>query len=273
MFSIGEFSQLGQVSVRMLRHYDAIGLLRPAHVAPDSGHRFYRADQLSRLNRVIALKDLGLTLRQICSILDERVDAAELYGMLRLRRAELEERIAADTARLLRVEIRLTTITKEGHMHPEEVLLKPIPSTRVAELTAVAASYEGEDIGPVIQPLFAELCRRVEAAGVKVTGYGIARYEPEADGRVIVHAGLEVAAETSDDNDFAVVDLPEIEQAATIIHRGSMEKVGPTFQTLAHWIDEHGYRGVGLAREVSIDCPEGDYDNWVTELQMTVTRA
>jgi len=193
--------------------------------------------------------------------------------MLRLRRAELEERIAADTARLLRVEIRLTTIATEGRMHPEEVLLKPIPSTRVAELTAVAAGYEGEDIGPVIQPLFAELCRRLDAAGVKVAGYGIARYEPEADGRVIVHAELEVAAETGDGHDFAVVDLPEIEQAATIIHRGSMEKVGPTFQTLAHWIDEHGYRGVGLAREVSIDCPEGDYDNWVTELQMTVTRA
>ncbi|MFF3441249.1 MerR family transcriptional regulator [Streptosporangium sp. NPDC002721] len=204
MFSIGAFSQLGQVSVRVLRHYDAIGLLRPAHVDPGSGHRFYRADQLSRLNRVIALKDLGLTLRQIGSILDERVDTAELYGMLRLRRAEL--------------------------------------------------------------------CRRVDAAGVKVTGYGIARYEPEADGRVTVRAGLEVAAETSGDHDFAVVDLPEIEQAATIIHRGPMEEVGPTFQTLAHWIDEHDYRGLGLAREVSIDCPEGDHDNWVTELQMTVTR-
>ncbi|MEV4381737.1 MerR family transcriptional regulator [Streptosporangium sp. NPDC049644] len=272
MFSIGEFAQLGRVSVRMLRHYDAIGLLQPAHVDP-AGHRFYRAGQLSRLNRVVALKDLGFTLHQVGSILDERVDAAELQGMLRLRRAELEERIAADAARLIRVEVRLTTIVKEGHMHPEEVLLKPIPATRVAELTAVAASYDAEDIGPVIQPLFDDLCRRVETAGVRITGYGIARYEPEADGRVTVHAGVEVSAEAGGDHDFAIVDLPEIESAATIIHRGSMEQTGPTFQTLAHWIDEHGYRGVGLAREVSIDCPPDDPDNWVTELQMTVTRA
>ena len=83
---------------------------------------------------------------------------------------------------------------------------------------------------------------------------------------------MQVAAEPSDDHDFAIVDLPEIESAATIIHRGSMEQVGPTFQTLAHWIDEHGYRGVGLAREVSIDCPS-DHDKWVTELQMTITTA
>ncbi|WP_371784041.1 MerR family transcriptional regulator [Streptosporangium subroseum] len=272
MFSIGEFAQLGRVSVRMLRHYDAIGLLQPAHVDPVSGYRFYQADQLARLNRVIALKDLGFTLNQVSSILDGRIDTAELYGMVRLRRAELEERIAADTARLLRVEVRLKTIAKEGHMHTDEVLLKRIPPTRVAELTAVAASYDGEDIGPVIQPLFTELCRRVENAGVEITGYGIACYEPEADGRVIIHAGMQVAAEASDDHDFAIVDLPEIESAATIIHRGSMEQVGPTFQTLAHWIDEHGYRGVGLAREVSIDCPE-DHEKWVTELQMTVTTA
>ncbi|MFC7649196.1 helix-turn-helix domain-containing protein [Streptosporangium lutulentum] len=127
MFSIGEFAQLGRVSVRMLRHYDAIGLLQPAHVDPASGHRFYQADQLSRLNRVIALKDLGFTLHQVSSILDGRIDTAELYGMVRLRRAELEERIATDTARLLRVEVRLKTIAKEGHMHTDEVLLKRIP--------------------------------------------------------------------------------------------------------------------------------------------------
>ncbi|GAA2893173.1 MerR family transcriptional regulator [Streptosporangium fragile] len=272
MFSIGEFAQLGRVSVRMLRHYDAIGLLRPDHVDPASGHRFYQAGQLSRLNRVIALKDLGFTLHQIASILDEQVDTAELHGMVRLRRAELEARIAADTARLLQVEVRLRTIAKEGHMRTEEVLLKRIPSTRVAQLTAVAASYDTEDIGPVVQPLFTELCRRVEAAGVPVTGYGIACYEPGADGRVTVRAGVEVTVEPDDRYDFAIVDLPEMESAATIIHRGSMDRVGPTFETLARWVEEHGHRSAGPAREVSIDCP-ADRDKWVTELQMAITSA
>src|SRR5215472_17057309 len=100
MFSIGEFARHGRVSVRMLRHYDAIGLLRPAAVDPASGYRFYRAGQLSRLNRLIALKDLGFTLQQVQSILDEKVSVEELRGMLRLRRAQLADQISADETRL-----------------------------------------------------------------------------------------------------------------------------------------------------------------------------
>ncbi|GGT04297.1 MerR family transcriptional regulator [Planobispora rosea] len=270
MFSIGDFAQLGRVSVRMLRHYDALGLLRPARVDPASGYRFYRAAQLARLNRIIALKDLGFTLSQIASILDEKVSLEELHGMVRLRRAELEERIAADTARLLRVEARLRAIETEGLMSTEEVMVKRVAPVRVAELKAVAASYESEDIGPVIQPLYRELCARLERAGVAITGPGIASYEAEEDGKVVVHAGMQVTAAPDREHDFAIVDLPAIETAATIIHRGPMEQVGPSFQVLARWIEENGYRPVGLAREVYLDCPD-DRSQWVTELQMTVT--
>src|ERR1700733_617389 len=83
MFSIGEFARHGRVSVRMLRHYDEIGLLRPASVDPLTGYRFYQAGQLAELNRLIALKELGFTLEQVRSIMVETVTAAELRGMLR----------------------------------------------------------------------------------------------------------------------------------------------------------------------------------------------
>ena len=60
MLGIGEFARHGRVSVRMLRHYDAIGLLQPAYIDRVTGYRSYEAQQLSRLNRIVALKDLGL---------------------------------------------------------------------------------------------------------------------------------------------------------------------------------------------------------------------
>src|SRR6201990_2225087 len=110
MFSIGEFARHGRVSVRMLRHYDAIGLIRPACVDVATGYRFYEASQLDELNRVIALKDLGFTLQQGQPILEEKVSAAELRGMLKLRRAEIRATIDAETTRLARVEARLLTI-------------------------------------------------------------------------------------------------------------------------------------------------------------------
>src|SRR4051794_14619042 len=141
MFTIGDFAGLGRVSVRMLRHYDAIGLLRPAHVDPHSGYRYYTAAQLRVLNRVIALKDLGFTLHQVGSMIEDKVEPGELRGMLRLRRAELAEQVERDAARLAQVDARLRLIETEGHMNTGDVLLKQLPARRVAALSATATSY------------------------------------------------------------------------------------------------------------------------------------
>jgi effector-binding domain-containing protein len=83
---------------------------------------------------------------------------------------------------------------------------------------------------------------------------------------VLVHATLPVNADPGDDHDFSIVDLPEIEQAATIVHRGSMDNVMTTIQTLARWIDANGYRSAGYNRELYIELGE-DRDARVTELQ------
>jgi len=273
MFTIGDFARHGRVSVRMLRHYDSIGLLRPAHVDPATSYRRYTAAQLARLNRVIALKDLGFTLQQVRDIVEEAVTTEQLRGMLRLRRAELATTMAAAAARLEQVEARLRAIESEGHMPTNDVVIKNVPAVRVAELTATAASYEPEDIGPVIGPLYDELFRRLGAAGITPTGPGVAYYEdaPEGNGRITVHAAIQVAAPLQD-GEVRVFHLPAIEQAATIVHRGSMETVVPTAQTLGRWIDGNGYASAGYPREINLECP-ANRDEWVTELQAPVTRA
>ncbi|MQA02194.1 MAG: MerR family transcriptional regulator [Streptosporangiales bacterium] len=269
MFSIGDFARHGRVSVRMLRHYDALGLLEPAYVDPVTGYRSYDAAQLTLLNRIVALKDLGFTLDQVRSILDDKVSVAELRGMLRLRRSELQTQLAVDTARLTQVEARLRTIETEGVVPVDEVQVKRIPAVRVAELTATAASFEPSAIGPVIRPLYEQLCTLLDRAGVRPTGPGIAYYEEAADGGVLVHAGLPVDVDRTDGYEFDVVDLPAIEQAATVIHEGSMDDVMKTIQTLARWIDDNGYRSAGYNRELYISTGE-DTSTWVTELQEPV---
>lgn len=273
MFTIGDFAKHGRVSVRMLRHYDALGLLHPARVDPASGYRYYEAGQLARLNRVIALKELGFSLEQVGSILGELVSAEELRGMLRLRQAELESAMAAAAARLTQVETRLRIIENEGTMSSIDIVVKSLPPVRLAELSGIAASYEGQDIGPVIGPLYDELLSRVEAAGVTLTAPGVAYYEDAGDasrpGAVLVHAGVAVAANVRAEElggDVRIVVLPAVERAATVVHRGSMDSVLPTAQALAQWIDANGERSAGYAREVSLACPE-DRDQWVTELQ------
>ncbi|GII52423.1 MerR family transcriptional regulator [Planotetraspora thailandica] len=270
MFSIGDFARLGRVSVRMLRHYDALGLLRPARVDQFTGYRYYEAGQLSRLNRLIALKDLGLSLEQVGLILEEKVGPEELYGMLRLRRAELEAQVADDTARLARVEARLRMIETEGIM-PVDIVIKRVPAVRLAELSAIAPSYESAEIGPVIQPLYAELTKRLDEAGLAITGPAVAYYEQVSEG-VRVHAGAPVNAEQGKTYDFEIVDLTEIEQAATVIHHGPMDNVDATYQLLAQWIEDNDYRSSGVARELYLQYGEGAPETWVTELQEAVTR-
>ncbi|MEU8698684.1 MerR family transcriptional regulator [Streptomyces sp. NPDC048680] len=272
MFTIGDFARYGRVSARMLRHYDAIGLLHPDSTDPATGYRHYGGGQLARLNRIIALKDLGFTLQQVRAVLDEEVGPEELRGMLRLRRSELEAAMAAAAARLAQVEARLRSIESEGHMSVDDVVVRHVPAVRVAELTGVAGGYEPGDITPVIRPLYEQLFPLLGRAGVAPTGPGIARYEdaPEGGGAVVVHAGVTVSAPVGPlgDTGVTVVELPPFE-AATVIHRGPMDGVLPTAQALARWIEASGYRSAGYAREISLECPE-DEAQWVTELQEPV---
>jgi effector-binding domain-containing protein len=206
-------------------------------------------------------------------ILEEKVTTEELRGMLRLREAELREAMAAAATRLAQVEARLRSIESEGRMPTQDVMIKSTPAVRVAELSAVAASYAPEHIGPVIGPLYDELFTRLKAAGVTPAGPGIAYYEdaPDGDG-IVVHAGCVLLPGTRPGEDFEIAELPAVERAATIVHRGPMDTVMPTEQNLARWIDAGGHRSAGYAREVYLECPP-DKEKWVTELQVPLAPA
>ena len=270
MFSIGDFATLGRVSVRMLRHYDALGLLRPARVDAHSGYRFYEAQQLRRLNRLVALKDLGFTLEQVRDIVDASVEPAELRGMLTLRRAQLAEQIAADRDRLTRVEARLRMIEKEGAMSTQDVTVTEVDPVRVVTLSAVTQSREHEDIGSVVGPLFEELFGTIQRAGVKPAGPPIATYEPAGPDRLAVSVGCPVPPGTTVDS-LQPADLPALPAAARYLHHGTMATIGEAYRALATWIEDHGYRTDGTAREVYLVGHPLPQERWQTELQMPVS--
>ena len=87
MFKIGEFSRFSQVTVKTLRYYDEIGLLKPAEVDPFTGYRYYAASQFPRIHRILALKDLGLTLEQIGDLLEGDLTPDQIRGILVLWKA------------------------------------------------------------------------------------------------------------------------------------------------------------------------------------------
>src|SRR5258708_11143124 len=99
MFRIGEFAQIAQVSGRQLRFYDQRGLLQPAHIDAQTGYRYYSIRQLPRLNSILALKELGLSLEQIAPLLKDNISPADLRAMLTLKRADDERALRAEVAR------------------------------------------------------------------------------------------------------------------------------------------------------------------------------
>src|SRR5215216_1294862 len=93
MIRIGDFSKLSRVSVKTLRFYDEMCLLKPIEVDRITGYRYYEFDQLPRQHRILALKDLGFSLEEIGRLLEGDLSTEQMRGMLKLRQAEIRQRV------------------------------------------------------------------------------------------------------------------------------------------------------------------------------------
>src|SRR3954466_918446 len=213
MLSIGDFARLAGGSVRMLRHYDALGLLRPARVDPDSGYRSYTTAQLDRVNRLVALKDLGFSLEDWGRLLGGEGPVSQLRGMLRLRRAELAAQIEADRVRLGQVEQRLRMIEKEHTMTPSVVLdpytEQDLPALRVVQRSSRVA--DGQEVGAVVGPLFGQVDEAVAAGHLAPTGPSIGHYTMDGDSMVAAAAypvGPDVGEAQASAAGLELADLP-----------------------------------------------------------------
>jgi len=245
MFKIGEFSRIAQVPIKTLRYYDEVGLLPPAEVDPFTDYRYYSADQLARLNRILAFKDLGFSLGEISRLLDENVSSEQLRGMLRLKEAEIRERVEQDQERLARVKARLYLIEMEDHMSDNEVVIKQVPAVRVASLRATVPAYNQQNI------LWNELYGYMAAQGVKHAQSPITLYPSEmreVDPEVQVTQPFE--GNLKGNGRIHVIELPEISQMASIVHRGPLTRLGESYYALTQWVEKNGFRWAGPGREV-----------------------
>jgi DNA-binding transcriptional MerR regulator len=129
MFRIGEFAQIAQVSGRQLRFYDQLGLLQPAHTDPQTGYRYYSIRQLPRLNSILALKELGLSLEQIGPLLKNEISPTELRGMLTMKRTQVEQSLRDEEIRLRHIESRIAQIDRQGGLRDYDVVMKSIAAT------------------------------------------------------------------------------------------------------------------------------------------------
>lgn len=267
MFKIGEFSRFGMVTVKTLRHYDRLGLLRPEHVDPFTGYRYYSAAQLPRLNRILALKDLGLSLEQIASLLDGDLSPDQIRGMLRLKQAEVRRQVKEEQALLVRVEWRLQQIEQEEKMPAHEVVLKKVPALTIA---SVRDTVPTTGISPLLGEVFTHLGQtHIAPAGPTMGIY----YDQEFhEGKIDVEMAVIVAGSVPPGGRIQVRELPAVEEMACLIHEGVFDHLAATYGQMMKWIEANGYCIAGPCREVYMHWVGPNMPENVTEIQFPVTR-
>ena len=247
MFKISEFSRFTRVSVKMLRHYDELGLLKPLSIDSQSGYRYYSADQLPRLNRIIALKDLGFKLDQIGKLLNENVSPDEIRGMFRMRQVEIEQNLHLEQARMAQVAARLRFMEREAFQPDYDIVLRDIAPQLVACIRQKVSDADRE-----IEQLFDELedyVNRFQTRAVKspLTVYFDEEYlEKSADVEVVVPITRAIPATKR----IAVRELPGIQTAACVIFTGEYKRADEALHALMVWIEAGGYHSTGFLREV-----------------------
>ena len=146
MLKIGDFSKLSRISIRMLRHYDEIGLLKPDEVDQFTGYRYYNEDKLTVAGRIQMLKNLGFGLPVIREILQKYEDPEEVERFLMVRQKELEEQIQDTKQRLQLLDNTMKWLRKDGNLMDYSVTLKTMPQRYVASVRQVIPAYEDEQI-------------------------------------------------------------------------------------------------------------------------------
>jgi effector-binding domain-containing protein len=257
MFKIGDFSRLSFVTVKTLHYYDEIGLLKPVKV--------------DRLNYIVALKNLGLSLEEIGTLVTNDLTPVQMRDIFILKKAELQQRVSEEQRRLEQVEKLLNQIEKEGKMPDYQVVMKKVAPMKIASVRGVVPNYGDVTIlFEKIVPVFTEHAASIAGAPLAIY-YDMEHKEKDVD--------IEVAVPISEDLDLhdpvKVRELPGEDNVATMIHHGPYDTIHVAYQALMTWCDSNGYELAGPDREVYLTAPgeTKDPSAYVTELQQPVKKA
>ena len=270
MFKIGDFSRLTRVTVRMLRHYDEIGILKPQSIDKLTGYRFYSVDQIPRANRIQVLKEMGFALSEICDLMDRDLDSKQLLCLLENREREISAVIEKEQEKLLRVKTLMKFIHKEDINMKYEIAIKNIPSYKVISLRSIIPAYNGEG------KLWEELGAFAEKNKIKCLGPNYAIYHDEGykESDVDVEVTTCINENVLDTERIKVRELEEVAEMAVVFHKGPFEEMRHAYHALGVWMASNNYQGNGPTRAIYHKGPwcEKNPLEYLTEIQMPVAK-
>ncbi|WP_283608272.1 MerR family transcriptional regulator [Faecalispora anaeroviscerum] len=238
MLKIGDFSKLSRISIRMLRHYDEIGLLVPESIDSVTSYRHYSEAQLLVANQILALREMGFSLSVTAEILKTYHDPQAFRQYLLLKRAEMLEQEEKIGRQLLLLETAITRLGKDENMMEYTVILKELPERTVASLRKVIPAYDQEGI------LWEQLQRELGPQNVQFANpcNATAVFYDEGYKEIDPDVEIQLSVQGSYRNTENVVfkTLPAI-QIASATYQGSYEQINDVNRAVANWVKDNRY--------------------------------
>ncbi|HEY6511276.1 MAG TPA: MerR family transcriptional regulator [Burkholderiaceae bacterium] len=274
MFRIGDFSRIARVSARLLRFYDELGLLAPAHADAQTGYRYYTVAQLARLNRITVLKELGFSLEQIGELLTSPPDAADLRRMLLMRRNDAEHRLAQEAQRLRHIETRIAQIESEGALSVDDVVERAEPARRLLSLRRQVKSFaDARSLIPILREQAKPLLPKAHGCPLVVIAHAPQFEADELD----VEFGYAVEALSPPalpkSSPLSLRELPAVPRLVVCVRVGLPEDAHLVTAKIGRFVAANGDTLDGPSREVFLQPPDPQrMHESVVEMQFPVRR-
>ena len=274
MFKISEFSKIAQVPASLLRYYDKIGLFSPMSTDDINNYRYYDADQLPDLSRILALKELGLSLEQITKLVKEDVSAEEIRGMYTLRKVQIEQSLQEEAARLKVVETRLKQLERAQSNERTDVILKSVPAQPFISVRETYRHFYDAiatliDLESNAKPRFGQWARHLV---VVLHNEAFEMESVDVEIGYTLKKAAEKPLELLSGRVLTPTELPAIETALCSVRLGGFENGYLTYGDLGDWLKGSSYQLLTPHREVMIVPPlPHQVDEAIVEIQMPVS--
>jgi DNA-binding transcriptional MerR regulator len=263
LLKIGEFSQLGQVSIRTLRHYDEIDLLHPQVVDEESGYRYYSVKQLEVLAQIVLLRELKFSLKEIKSLIQQ--DPKIFTAALLKKDREIEKEIQRDQFRQQQIH---QMIQRMQHKGKYQVSIKKIPAFSIVSLRKRIKSFYHEGL------LWKEFMSLLKKQGIafptspdeNLTIFHDKEYLEEG-----VDVEVAIISDIVAEAPLKMRELPALEHAAIMYVEGNYHQLPEAYQAFAKWLEEHPeFSMVKATRQICHVGPEHteNPEEYLTELQI-----
>ncbi len=274
MFKIGEFSKLCGLSVETLYHYEDMKLLVPVRIDKFSGYRYYEAQQLITVNKIMALKDAGCSLAEIAQILEKEPAASILVELLTEKALSLEKALQMEIRRLERLHTNIFLLKNGGIPVMNEITVKSVEPILAS---SVRKSFNKSRFDAELETMWHDVNECITKSGGKRTIpcmmiYHTGWWNLGADKQLDVEVVEPITSFIAGSETVMISTLPAVEKMACIVHKGPFDTMWKTSEMLFVWIKENGYMVTGPVREIyhKGDWSTDDPNEYITELQAPV---